>query len=108
MDGFHRELQAFMDQIHKRLKGCGLAKPGVDQVTSFWNWIDTESNDPREQVRILLSGYVRYETRTVEAIRNLEWCGDFESSHLLHDVLEYIERCLCFLEMYLEELALSV
>jgi|SwirhirootsSR3_FD_contig_61_4250080_length_952_multi_6_in_0_out_0_2 DNA-binding ferritin-like protein len=107
VDSLDRELVTFVERIRNRLDSWGQRKPAPDPNAPFWNWFKNDSDQPSEQFRYLVSAYVRYEKRTLEAIENLEWYGDVESWNLLRSILGYIERCLCFLEVYLEGLALN-
>ena len=56
---------------------------------------------------MLLCGYARYARQTSEAITSLRRSGDLESSELLRVISNAVERCLWFLEIYLEGLALN-
>ena len=104
------EIQRFIDLIRKRLEGRGtdddphIVKSGPH---SYWRLFATDSIDAREQFELLLCGYAHYARQTSEAITNLQRSGDLESSDLLGTILKDVERCLWFLEIYWEGLALK-
>lgn len=107
VDSLKAELQSFIDLIRRRLHCRRPASPHfVEHSATYSCLFETDSPDPGEQFRGLLSGYVHYERRTIEAIACLEWSGDFESADLVRTILPAIERTLCVLEIHLEELAL--
>ena len=91
------ELQTFARRIEARLV-C--RRPVVCSDP-----IPTDTSDPRELFRGLLSAFAYYEKGTTDAIACLEWSGDFESAELLRTISPAIERCLGVLDIYLEELA---
>jgi hypothetical protein len=106
--GLERELQAFVGLIRKRLDSRRTTGPHLlEHNASYSCLFMPDSSDPGELFRGLLSGYVHYEKRTTEAIACLEWSGDFESAELLRSISPAIERSLCVLDIYLEELALK-
>jgi hypothetical protein len=105
--GLESELQTFVSVIRKRLD-CQKTGPSLLQHNASYSCVFMpESSDAGELFRALLSGYVHYEKRTTEAIACLEWSGDFRSVELLRTISPAIERCLCVLDIYLEELALK-
>ena len=106
--GLESELQSFVSLIRKRLDCRKTTGPSLLQHNASYSCVFMpESSDAGELLRALLSGYVHYEKRTTEAIACLEWSGDFQSVELLRTISPAIERCLCVLDIYLEELALK-
>ena len=108
-DGMAREVQRFIDLIRKRLECWTKEEPHRVEMgsRSYWRLFATDSIEPREQFEALVSGYVHYEKRTSEAIATLRRSGDLESAELLGMISKDVERCLWFLDIYLEGLALN-
>jgi DNA-binding ferritin-like protein len=108
-DGMASEIQTFIDLIRKRLECWRKEAPHIVENVpgSYWRLFAADSIDPREQFEALLCSYARYARQTWEALTSLRRSGDLESSELLGMISNAIERCLWFLEIYLEGLALN-
>ena len=109
-DGLAGELQSFIASIQKRLKLWTRKKPAVTELdqSSYWRLFPVDSYDLRDQLEVLLCGYAHYARQTSEACTKLQQAGDPRSSELLATISKRIDRCLWFLEIHLEGLALRM
>ena|SRR2546425_347055 len=108
-DGMSSELQNFIDLIRKRLECLRIEDLHIAEIdpSSYWRLFAADSIESREQFEVLLSGYALYEKQTSQAIVSLRRSRDLESLELLAMISKAIERCLWFLAIYLEGLALN-
>lgn len=108
-DGMASELEIYSEMIRKRLESSQTDEPHAVEVKpgSFWRLFAAEELELREQLESLLCGYAHYARQTSDAMVSLLRAGDLESSELLASVFKASERCLWFLEIYLEGLALN-
>jgi len=100
----------FIASLQKRLKLWKRKEPAVtepDQI-SYWRLFPVDSYDLRDQLEVLLCGYAHYARQTSEACTKLQQAGDLQSSELLAAISKRIDRCLWFLEIHLEGLALRM
>jgi len=107
-EGLAGELHTFIDAIRKRMD-CWNKKARYitdNGPRSYWRLFPADILDPRDQLEALISAYVHYERQTAQAILSLRRAGDLESLQLLGAISKAIERCLWFLGLYLEDLAL--
>jgi len=109
-DGLAGELQLFIANLQKRLKVWKRKEPAVTEgdQSSYWRLFPVDSYDLRDQLEALLCGYAHYARQTSEACTKLQQAGDPRSSELLATISTRIDRCLWFLEIHLEGLALRM
>ena len=109
-DGLAGELQFFIASLQKRLKLWKRKEPAVTErdQTSYWRLFPVDSYDLRDQLEVLLCGYAHHARQTSEACTKLRQAGDLQSSELLATISKRIDRCLWFLEIHLEGLALRM
>ena len=74
----------------------------------YWHLFPVDSQDLREQLETLLCGYARYARNTSKASARLLQAGDLEGFELLADIFKGVDRCLWFLEIHLEGVALKM
>ncbi|HEX4997662.1 MAG TPA: hypothetical protein VFY29_05525 [Terriglobia bacterium] len=103
------ELKVFTDRIRRRLEFWRMAGPRAEKGSQrpYLHVIDGEDLNIHEQLEALLCGYARYERNIQEARISLERSGDMESVRLCDSLMGSVERALCYLEIYLEGLALN-
>jgi starvation-inducible DNA-binding protein len=108
-DGLAEEVSSFIDMIRRRLDCWNKKRRHITDIgpRSYWRLFPTDTLDPHDQFETLISAYVHYERQTSQAILSLERSGDLESSQLLSAISKAVERCLWFLGLYLEDLALN-
>ena len=108
-DGMAGELQTIINLIRNRLACCRTEGPHIVEngSSSYRRLFDADGFEPRELFEALLFGYAHYARQTSEAITSLRRSGDPESAELLAGIFKAVERCLWFLEIYLEGLALN-
>jgi DNA-binding ferritin-like protein len=75
---------------------------------SFWRLYSDEELDCRERLEALLAGYGHYSRSAYDSIRSLERSGDVESIKVVQKLIAVAEKGLCFIELYLEGLALHM
>jgi len=113
--GMANELQSFSQMIGERIeslksgKSSNMRQPCIARadVNSHWRLFRADSADLHEQLESLLCGYARYARETSAASVSLQRLGDIESSRILAAIMSCIDRCLWFIEIYLEGLALK-
>ena len=108
-DGMASELQTFVNLIRKRLENLKKEDPHFVEMVpgSYWRLFAADSIDAHEQFEALLCGYAHYARQTSEAITSLRRSDDLESAEVLSAIFTAVERCLWFLEIYFEGLALN-
>jgi DNA-binding ferritin-like protein len=108
-DGMSSELRGFAEIIRKRLELLTSETPRAvgNRQNAHWRLFAADSVDLREQLESLLYGYACYARQTSEAIASLKRLGDLESARLLEKMFKATDRCLWFLEIYLEAVALN-
>jgi hypothetical protein len=74
----------------------------------FWRLYPREELDCREHLEVLLAGYSHYVRNVYDSIRTLECVGDAESVEIANRLIAAAEKGLCFIELYLEGLALQM
>jgi hypothetical protein len=62
----------------------------------------------RELLETLLAGYGRYARNAYDSMCRLENYGDTEGAETVHKVIPAVEKGLCFIELYIEGLALHM
>src|SRR5438093_11607981 len=108
-DGLAGERQAFMASLRNRLNLWKRKETAVTEGEQvYWRLFPVDSYDLRDQLEILLCGYAHYARQTSEACTKLQQAGDLQSSELLATISKRIDRCLWFLEIHLEGLALRM
>ena len=109
-DSMNSELQFFITSIQKHLESRSRGQLHVPEMpeSSYWRLFPVESQDLREQLEALLCGYARYARNTSKASARLLRAGDLDGFELLSDVFKGVDRCLWFLEIHLEGVALKV
>ncbi|HYR84470.1 MAG TPA: hypothetical protein VE422_10375 [Terriglobia bacterium] len=107
-EGMVHELQVFSERIRSRLDSWR-KEPHVFamKTRAYSRLFSADSLDVHEQLESLLCGYAHYARQTSEAIASLQQLGDLESLELLATVFQAAERCLWFLEIYMEGLAFN-
>ena len=108
-DGMSSELQTFIGAIRKRLESWRKEDSHILEMgpSPYWRLFAVDGIELREQFEALICGYVHYEKQTTEAIASLRRLGDLESVELLGAILKAVERCIWYLAIYLEALALN-
>jgi DNA-binding ferritin-like protein len=108
-EGLTGELRGFTDTIRKRLQS--LRREGSHYVewssSSFWRLFAVDDVKSFSQFEALVYGYAHYAKQTSKAILSLERLGDVESSNLLREISRVTDRCLRFVEIYMEGCALN-
>ena len=109
-DGMAGELQFFIASIRKRLEVWKREGPDVREIdqTSYWRLFPVDTDDLRDQLEALLWGYAHYARQTSEAYTKVREAGDLETSELLATIFKGVDRCLWFLEIHMEGLALRM
>src|SRR5215510_705998 len=113
--GMANELQSFSHVIGERIeslksgKSSKMSKPCMTSadVSSHWRLFPSDSVDLHEQLESLLCGYAHYARETSAASVSLQRLGDIESSRILAAIMNCVDGCLWFIEIYLEGLALK-
>jgi len=108
-DGMIRELHLFSDMIADRLGALAVEEPGsvTFRPNQYWRLFAEGGLDLPEVLELLLCGCAHYSQLTSEAITDLRWWEDADSVKLLKSISMKVDRCLWFLDIYLEGLALS-
>jgi DNA-binding ferritin-like protein len=108
-DGMADELQTFCNLIRQRIESLnGDTRRTLETVQSSYRRLRlVESITLRDQLDTLLCGYARYARQTSEATTSLQRARDEESLSILNLIFRAVDRCLWFLETYLEGLALN-
>jgi hypothetical protein len=75
---------------------------------AFWRLYSCEELDCRDHLELLLAGYSHFARNGYDSIRTLECAGDAESVELVSSLVAAAEKGLCFIELYLEGLALHM
>lgn len=109
-DGLTAELRMFIDTIHARLQSLRKEGPHLVEWTSssFWRLFAKDDVNGFSQFEALVYGYAHYAKQTSKAIANLDVMGDSESANLLKRIFNATDRCLWFVEIYMEGFALNV
>ena len=103
-EGMASELQSFSEMIRQRLASLQNHQGDACEIQSapYWRLFSADPADLHELLDSLVSGYARYARQTSEAIASLQRQGDLESLELLAIIFKSADRCLWFLEIYLE------
>src|SRR6266571_5182606 len=109
-DGLTGELRTFVEVIRERLQSLSNEDPHLVEMTSspFWRLFSEDDINCFCQLEALLCGYAHYGRQTSQAMATLEQLGDLESLKLLTRIFTATDRCLWFVEIYMESLALNV
>jgi DNA-binding ferritin-like protein len=109
-EGLTGELRMFTDTIQDRLQLLRTDGPHLVEWTSssFWRLFSNDDVNGFSQFEALVYGYAHYAKQTSKAIANLEVMGDSESADLLKRISDATDRCLWFVEIYMEGFALNV
>jgi len=107
-EGLSRELQIFIDSIRERVESRRNMRPQMIRMNASSYWLFAERFiDPYQQFEALLCGYACYARQTSETVTCLRRSGEWESCEVLRAILKTVHRCLRFLEICLESLALN-
>ena len=108
-DGVSSELEKFIGAIRKRLDYWRTEETHIVELGpgSHRRLFAVDGIELREQFEALICGYVHYEKQTSAAIASLRLSGDLESVELLGAISKVVERCIWYLAIYLEAMALN-
>jgi DNA-binding ferritin-like protein len=108
-DGMADELQTFCRMLRKRLESLKIDTSETLETTRRPHRLlfAVDSVGVRDQLEALLCAYARYARQTSEAVSSLHRQHDAESLSILKLIFDAVDRCLWFLEIYLEGQALN-
>jgi hypothetical protein len=112
LDGLKSELIVCSSLLGGRLdalpKNLHLLVSPTTTPNSFWRLYPAEELDCREHLEALLAGYSHFARNAYDSIRMLESAGDDKSAEVVTRIIATAEKGLCFIELYLEGMALRM
>lgn len=112
LEGLYGELTICSALLHGRISALpsrpNLPAPRETDSNSFWRLYPDQELDCREHLEGLLAGYGHYARNAYDSISTLENTDDAESVKTVNKLITAAEKGLCFIEIYLEGLALHM
>ena len=112
LNGLSGDLATCSDLLQGRMTTTSQQRdlPYPDQTNSglYLSLCAGEQLNCLEHLETLLAGYGRYARDAYDSVCRLETFGDIESAKTVHKIIPALEKGLCFIELYIEGLALHM